>query len=76
MTMAMHTFSFGRDPSDDPRAARRRLADSLEILAEVLHPEHVVARHRGVGWELLNAPLSVEEGPLLGMKNESEDWKK
>lgn len=28
-----------------------RLADSLEILAEILHPELFPARNRGVGWE-------------------------
>lgn len=31
-----------------------RLADSVEILAEILHPDRVEARHRGTGW----APLS------------------
>ena len=30
-----------------------RLAESLEILAEILHPEHFCFNHRGVGWERL-----------------------
>jgi iron complex transport system substrate-binding protein len=30
-----------------------RLADSLEILAEILHPDHVAPRHRGSGWQPL-----------------------
>jgi len=28
-----------------------RLAESLEILAEILHPEHFSFGHRGIGWE-------------------------
>ena len=28
-----------------------RLVESLEILAEMLHPEAFPARHRGTGWE-------------------------
>jgi len=30
-----------------------RLVESLEILAEILHPDHITARHRGLGWEPL-----------------------
>jgi iron complex transport system substrate-binding protein len=30
-----------------------RLADSLEILAEILHPDHFAPQHRGSGWEPL-----------------------
>ena len=30
-----------------------RLAESLEILAEILHPEQFCFNHRGVGWERL-----------------------
>ena len=30
-----------------------RLAESLEILAEILHPEQFCFKHRGVGWERL-----------------------
>ena len=30
-----------------------RLAESLEILAEILHPEQFVCGHEGVGWERL-----------------------
>ena len=29
-----------------------RLADSLEILAEILHPEEFAANHRGTAWEV------------------------
>jgi iron complex transport system substrate-binding protein len=28
-----------------------RLVESLEILAEILHPAEFAARHRGTGWE-------------------------
>jgi len=28
-----------------------RLVESLEILAEILHPQEFAAKHRGVGWE-------------------------
>jgi iron complex transport system substrate-binding protein len=30
-----------------------RLLESLEILAEILHPDHFAARHRDVGWQPL-----------------------
>ncbi len=30
-----------------------RLVDSLELLAEILHPDHFPASHRGAGWEPL-----------------------
>jgi len=30
-----------------------RLVESLEILAEILHPDHFPPRHRGAGWERL-----------------------
>ncbi len=30
-----------------------RLVDSLEILAEMLHPDHFPARHRESGWQTL-----------------------
>ena len=30
-----------------------RLVESLEILTEVLHPDHFAPRHMGTGWELL-----------------------
>ena len=30
-----------------------RLVDSLEILAEILHPDHFPARYRGSGWQSL-----------------------
>lgn len=30
-----------------------RLVESLEMLAEILHPDHIAARYRGVGWEPL-----------------------
>ena len=30
-----------------------RLVESLEILAEILHPDHIEPRHRGSGWEAL-----------------------
>lgn len=30
-----------------------RIAESLEILAEILHPDHIGARFRGTGWEPL-----------------------
>ena len=29
-----------------------RLVESLEILAEILHPEHFYFGHRGTGWQL------------------------
>jgi iron complex transport system substrate-binding protein len=28
-----------------------RLVESLEILAEIFHPEHFSFRHEGVGWQ-------------------------
>ena len=31
-----------------------RLVESLEILAEVLHPTRFPSRHRGSGWEPLD----------------------
>ena len=30
-----------------------RLVDSLEILAEILHPDHFAPRHHGAGWQVL-----------------------
>jgi len=30
-----------------------RLFESLEILAEILHPDHFVPKHRGTGWQPL-----------------------
>ena len=32
-----------------------RLVDSLEILAEILHPDEFSPRHRGSAWDLLRA---------------------
>ena len=32
-----------------------RLVESLEILAEILHPAEFPARHRGTGWERYHA---------------------
>ena len=33
-----------------------RLADSVEILGEILHPDRVPARHRATGWEMALPP--------------------
>ena len=30
-----------------------RLVDSLEILAEILHPDHLLPQHRGPAWQPL-----------------------
>jgi iron complex transport system substrate-binding protein len=30
-----------------------RLVESLEILTEILHPDHFAPRHRGTGWQML-----------------------
>lgn len=37
-----------------------RLVDSLEILAEILHPELISPRHQGTGWQLLQDCLTSE----------------
>jgi iron complex transport system substrate-binding protein len=38
-----------------------RLVDSLEILAEILHPEIFSYGYKGTGWELLQLPVTSRE---------------
>jgi len=38
-----------------------RLADSVAILAEILHPDHFAPRHRGTGWVPLDAGSATAE---------------